>query len=70
MERGEGEEGICEKERREGSAVACFRLPTLLDAVDKATRFILRDGRCSMDILLFVLFVVVRRLRYCQGAQT
>jgi hypothetical protein len=56
------------KQIEEGPAVACFRLPTLLYAVGKATRFILRDGRCSMGVCLLE-FMVVCELRYCQVAQ-
>ena len=42
-----------------GSAVACFRLPALLDATSKATLVVTpRDGRCGMTFCLFVLFIV------------
>jgi len=71
MGQGGGKERICEKSRREASAVACFRLPALLDAASKATLVVTpRDGRCGMSLFVFVSFMVVRGLGYCQGAQT
>ena len=48
MGQGGGKERICEKSRREASAVACFRLPALLDAASKATLVVTpRDGRVA-----------------------
>ena len=67
---GRGEESEVSKERREGSAVACFRLHAPRDAARKATRLMTpRDGRCGMSKFLVSLFIVVRGLGYCQGAQ-
>ena len=69
--RGGEEEETFEKERWEASAVACFRLHAPRDAARKATRLMTpRDGRCGMSLFLFVLFMVVRGLGYCQGAQS
>ena len=68
--RGGDEEEVYERERREASAVACFRLHAPRDAARKATRLMTpRDGRCGMSISLDLLFIVVRGLGYCQGAQ-
>ena len=58
-----------EKVRRQGPAVACFRLPTLLYAVGKATLFNVRDGRCTLRVFLKVLVMIVCGLGYCQVAQ-
>ena len=46
------------RKREEGSTVACFRLPALLDAASKATIVVTtRYGRCGMRFYLFELFV-------------
>ena len=61
---GEGEE-VLENKVGEGRAVTLISLSSPLGATDNAVLFRLRGDRCSMNFLLFVIFINTCGMGYC-----